>query len=375
MFAKGLLILLLAGGVGSAQADIRWQCPAQVEALRQDVPVYLRALDIPADLLVQMADIRAGTLTLSLQTAGAGTLDFHERPVFALVPEQISLPTRHGSLQAVATVSRKEIVLALLQPGRITEFSGDACTLEALVDHVGVRQQIVAWAENLNWVWPEGESAKWNERYWSRGTPKPGVPLHEAIMDVFLHQEQYTIGCYTAAKLVMVQGVLDYFWRVKQDRIRARRIEQALLSDGEPLVGIEPGDMWRFEKDFDPADALRPGKLLNLHAGIAAKNFIPGDWGYFLNTDAASSEKTGYEGSNAIYLGGGRFVDYYNDHHHSYTYAQKLHEVYQWRHGVFNRVRDADKVQPLAASDLLQLGSTPVEGGLLLDIRVAPKHF
>ncbi len=59
----------------------------------------------------------------------------------------------------------------------------------------------------------------------------------------------------------------------------------------------------------------------------------------------------------------------------AYTYAQKLHEVYQWRHGVFNRVRDADKVQPLAASDLLQLGSTPVEGGLQLDIRVAPKHF
>ncbi|OHC69394.1 MAG: hypothetical protein A2045_11205 [Rhodocyclales bacterium GWA2_65_20] len=275
----------------------------------------------------------------------------------------------------MATVSRKEIVLALLQHGRLTEFKDDACSLEALADYVGVRQNIVAWSEKLNWVWPDGGPAQWNAKYWTHGTPKPGIALHAAVMDAFLHQDKYAIGCYTATKLVVVQGVLDYYRRVKRDPVRARRVEQALLVDGEPLVGVEPGNMWSFETDPDPQDTERPGKLLNLRANVAPENFVPGDWTYLLNTDAASWQKTGYEGSNAIYMGRNRFDDYYNDHDHSYTYAQKLDEVYQWRHGVFSRSRDANKIQPLTPEGLALLGGTPADGGIQLDIRAGPRVF
>lgn len=371
------LAFLAGAGGGTAQAELRWHCPQQFATLQSDLPAYLASLDIPAGQVVLTADRGAGTITLALATPpeDTGTLDFHRRPEYALTAERVLLPTGRGPPRAVATVSRKEIVLALLQRGRIGEFAGDACSLEALADHVGVRQHIVAWAERLHWIWPDGGPAKWNSRYWSRGTPRPGVPLHAAIMDVFLYQDRYTIGCYVATKLVVVQGVLDYYRRVKKDRVRARRVEQVLLADGEPLVGIEPGGMWSFEKDFRAEAAAQPGKLLTLQAGVAPGNFVPGDWAYLLNTDETSSRKTGYEGSNAIYLGGGRFDDYYNDHRHSYTYEQKLNEVYQWRHGVFNRVRDADKARSLAPEELARLGSTPAEGGIQLDIRVAPRHF
>lgn len=372
-----MAVLAVACGVGNAQADVQFRCPAQHAALARDVPGYLRSLKIPAAQVVQTADVRSGVLTLALTTAAEDTrtLDFLARPGFALATERVRLPTATGKLRAVPTVSKKEIVLALLQHGRVTEFKDAACSLEALVDHVGVRQNIVAWAEDLNWVWPNGGSAKWNAAYWTHGTPNRGVSLHAAVMDVFLHQDRYAIGCYTASKLVVIQGVLDYYRRVKPDPVRLRRVEAALLADGEPLVGIEPGNMWSFEKDFDPLDLERPGKLLHLHGNVAPDNFVPGDWAYLLNTDAATDQKIGYEGSNAIYLGGNRFDDFYNDNEHSYTYEEKLNEVYQWRHGVFNRRRDAHKIRPLAPEELARLTSTPTAGGLQLDIRVAPRNF
>lgn len=360
-----------------AHADIRFTCPAELAALEQDIPRYLQSLAIPMELLTVSVDASSGVFGVALNTPASDTrtLDFFSRPEFALTTEQVRLPMRQGKLRLVNTVSRKEIVLALLQHGRITEFKGDACSREALSDQVGVRQNIVAWAENLNWLWPNGGSAKWNRKYWSWGTPKPGIPLHVAVMDAFIHQDQYAIGCYTATKLLIVQGMLDYYRRVKQDPLRAHRVEEALLIDGEPLVGVEPGNMWSFETDFDPQDIDRRGKLLNLHAEVAADNFVPGDWGYLRNTDAATEQKTGYEGSNAIYMGRNRFDDYYNDHQHGYTYEQKLNEVYQWRNGVFNSIRDAKKAKPLAARELTQLGSTPADGGIQLDIRVGPRYF
>lgn len=375
--AIGLAAVAMAGCGGTARADVRFHCPAQLAELRQSVSGYLRSLNIQAELVAQSADTASGVLTLALTTPrdDTRTLDFFRRPQFALAMESVRLPTANGKLRAVATVSRKEIVLALLQHGRMTEFHAADCSLEALADHVGIRQNIVAWAEQLAWVWPDGGPAKWNAKFWARGTPKPGVALHAALMDAFLHQDKYAIGCYTATKLVVVQGILDYYRRIKSDPVRTRRVEAALLSDGEPLLGVEPGKMWSFETDFDAREMERPGKLLSLQSSVARDNFVPGDWGYLLNTDAATDNKIGYEGSNAIYMGRNRFDDYYNDHQHGYSYEQKLDEVYQWRNGVFSRSRDAKKLKRLTPEQLAQLGNTPSAGGIQLDIRASPRYF
>ena len=112
-----------------------------------------------------------------------------------------------------------------------------------------------------------------------------------------------------------------------------------------------------------------------LFRSVAARHFVPGDWVFFRNTDPVSSRKTGYEGSNAIYLGRNRFDDYYNDNAHAYSYREKLDEVFQWRNGVFSRSRDADRIQPLAERDFEQLGATPADGGFVTDLRVYPYFF
>jgi hypothetical protein len=372
-----MVFLALICWAGRVSAEIQFHCPEQQDSLQPELARYLQTLKIPAELVVQSLDAQTGDINLALTTPpdDTRTLDFHNRSEFKLTTERVRLPTVNGATRALNIVSKKEIMLALLQHGRTTVFKDKACTIKALSDHVGVRQNIVAWAEHLHLVWPNGGKAKWNEKYWNRGTPKPGVSVHAAVMDVFVHQQKYYIGCYTVAKLVLVQSTLDYYHRVKRDEELTRRVEEALLADGEPLVDIEPGKMWSFEQDYVAEQISHKGKLLKLQTGVAPGNFVPGDWGYILNTDPVSAQKTGYEGSNAIYLGGNRLSDYYDDHNHSYTYEEKQDEVYQWRNGVFSRSRDALKIKPLTATELAQLGNTPANGGLQLDIRAVPRNF
>lgn len=379
-----LLTLASATGAQAQEAHpaaaygVRYTCAAdQLEPLRAGMAHYLLQLGIPAHLVRVNIDRPHGQLTYALAgpSENTRTLYLAWRTELAIQDEEVQVPISDQETRPLKTVSRKEILLALLHPGRLTEFKGQACDVQALIDHVGIRQTTVMWAEVLHWGWPDGDAAEWNTRYWQQGTPLPDVALHDALNDLFFQQDKYSIGCYTATKIVFAQGALDYYRRIKQDPEMARRVAERLLADREPLVDVEPGRMWSFEPDFEPAEAQRPGKLLRMVEGVASDNFVPGDWIYLLNTDAQTYQRTGYEGSNAIYLGRNRFDDYYNDNNHYYSYKEKLSEVFQWRHGVFNRRRDFAKHKPLAPQDYERLSATPENGGMLLGYRVVPYLF
>lgn len=363
-----------------ADSGIEFVCPAgRLPRIRQDMARYLAELAIDPALYAVHEDEAAGKLRFTLTTpdTDTNTLDVAERPAFG-IPQHVSwLPTASGESRKVVTVSPKEIVLALMQHGRLTVFAGRACDIEALRDHVGIRQNTVAWAEILRWGWPEGSPSKWNPKYWKAGTPRKGHPLWQAVNDAFFHQDKYEIGCYAGARLVLVQGILDYYRRLKKDYTQVRQIESRLLKDRRPLADVEPGRMWSFETDIDPRELERPGKILRTAEGIAPNNFVPGDWSYVLNTDPVTYEKVGYEGSNPIYLGRNRFVDYYNDNGHYYTFEEKLDDVYQWRHRVFNRGRASDRarIEPLSAQDYERLSRPPEAGGMLQPLRTMPYYF
>lgn len=352
---------------------IRLLCPqARQVDTRKRMAAYLAGEGIEDAWLRVSAHPDRLVYTLNTSAEDTNTLDLQQRPRYGVADVVVRLPGSHGQWRRSMTVSRKEILLALAQHGRVTEFGGADCGVSALQQQVAWRQNIVAWAWNLSWGWPDGDAAEWNLRYWDRGTPRPKADLRSAVQDAFDHQGRYAIGCYTATKLTLVQAALDYFQRVHPDDAVLRRIENRLEADGEPLWGIEPGRLWDFEADFDSAEQARAGKLTAIIDGVAAKNFVPGDWVVFVNTDPKTYARTGYEGSNAIYLGGGRFDDYYNDHDHAYTHEEKLDEVYQWRNGVFNRQRDRAKHRQLTADDMARLALAPAAGGLVLDKRVVP---
>jgi hypothetical protein len=61
--------------------------------------------------------------------------------------------------------------------------------------------------------------------------------------------------------------------------------------------------------------------------------YVPGDRVWFKNPDERSSNAPGYEGSWVIYLGGGKFSNFWK-RDAPYTLNNKMLEVYHWRHGV-----------------------------------------
>lgn len=350
-------------------------CTADARAsLSSAMTDYLRELNIDPNWVVR-TDSPNQALRFTLKTDSSNTLDLVQRQARHTPTEQVVLPGPKGQSRKVNTVSKQEILLALMHPGRNTQFGAESCHINALREHIGVRQNIVAWVEQLHWVWPDGGEAHWNTHRWHQGTPQDLSHLDEALLDAFFHQQDYAFGCYTASKLSYAHGILDYYQRVLQSPKKAQLVRQRLLSDKDPLINIEPSTTWNFGNTEDANQAPIAGKLLTLQRGMASTHFVPGDWIYLQNTDPKTQNKTGYEGSNAIYLGRGKFDDFYNDHRHAYTLNEKLDEVYQWRHGVFSRTEDAKKIRPLSAHDYERLSRNTEDGGLLRNFRLAPYLF
>ena len=150
-------------------SGIRFSCaPDRLRALSSGMDAYLRALKIDTGLVLKKSDPANGVLLYTLNTPADdfNTLDFKDRRILHIHDDVITLPGKHGHSKKISTVSKKEIVLALLQHGRLTNLTGKTCDIDALKDHVAIRQNTVAWAENLSWVWPGGDAAQWNETYW-----------------------------------------------------------------------------------------------------------------------------------------------------------------------------------------------------------------
>lgn len=378
-----------------AFADVTFYCSGDNEehSVLNEMHSYFKELGIQSDWVNEIEEpftdnvkFNLYSVTYSLKKKSNNLL-LKDNPLYGIHNDIIQLPLNHSSYKTLSIVSKKEILLALLQPGRNlvivnsndnkgsqSKNKSEDCSIEKLKDHIGIRQNTVAWASDLEWQWPDGDVAQWNKTYWRKGTPNKKYSLVQSFNDIFFQQKLYGIGCYTATKIVMIQGILDYYARIKKDPIMVKKIETALWQGREPLEDIEPPVMWKFEDGYNNNNDNLPGKILSI-AYVSAENFIPGDWGYMLNTDPITYQKTGYEGSNAIYLGQNLFDDYYNDNNHSYTYHEKLNEVYQWRHHVFSHRRDKDKIEALSFEQLDKLGQTPKNGGLLLEEKIFPNIF
>jgi len=375
IFIASLFVLIQAPlVVAQTNGGLIFECGADKRnQLKSELNAYQQELGVDAS--VYEVHESGARLRLSLKDPSVyGTLYLRWDPKYDITEEHIYLPTAKG-LAEIETVSKKEILLALMHHGRETVFAGNACHIDALKEHVQIRQMIVAWSEHLHWSFPDGSSAQWNQQYWDQGNLKPGASLDKAMRDFFIQPDKCSIGCYTATKIVIIQGILDYFRRVKKDDAMADAIINRLKSDDDVLVGIEPGAMWSFQKPINPEEQKRLGKLLKIQAQVAPMNFIPGDWVYFVNTDKDSSEKDGYEGSNSIYMGRASFDDFYNDNEHHYLYNEKIQNIYNWRNGVFSRSRHFQRVRTLSAEQVHQFGLSPEEGGFLLKNRAIPYFF
>ena len=87
---------------------------------------------------------------------------------------------------------------------------------------------------------------------------------------------------------------------------------------------------------------------------LPARWYVPGDRVWFRNPDAASADASGYEGSWVIYLGEGRFSNFWK-HDQPYDFDEKCLEIYHWRNAVFQDANgdpriDEDRVAMLVAA-------------------------
>lgn len=287
---------------------------------------------------------------------------------FKLKGENVRIPFEGGKNKTVNVPSISEIILAKMNPGRNFAYKGDFCSFDSFYDNIKIRQNTIAWISQIEWVWPDGDEAFLNKKYWHQDFKlKNNKPFTVALNDIFVNQKKYGFGCNFAAKMTMTQGLFDYYKRIKKDEKMVSLLEKRMARDGDYLEGIDP--------EYDAKKTDNNGKLLKVKYGIDKKNIVPGDWMYFENTDFKTKEKLGYEGSNSIYLGQNKFNDFYNDNNHSYSLEEKLDEVYQWRNEVFSRSRDAAKIQHLSHEYLMLLLKTPKDGGLLRDYRVTHYNF
>lgn len=334
-------------------------------------------LQIDRKLVITSKNAAGTAITYTLDTPArdTSTLDLIHRPEYWITESRVWLNGLESRRYARRTVAEKEILIALMQHGRTTVFNDQACDVRVLQEHIRLRQHIVAYAENLEFQWPDGGKAKWNAAYWNQRRPKQPAQLYAGLRDMFTRSQRYSIGCYLAAKATYTFAILDFYHRQPHHAQETNHIFQRLAAGDSPFEGIEPSAMWRFEPDHDFTRPDQVGKLMKLQHKVAAKNFVPGDWAYFYNTDPSSHQKIGYEGSNTIYLGRGLFVDFYNDAEHKYTYEQKLSEVFQWRHGVFSQSRDYRKTELLSPRQFDRLSGSPEHGGMVPDIRAVPYYF
>jgi hypothetical protein len=351
----------------------------EIANLKADMPKYIANLGIDPKLIIVKESLDGTKLGFVLNTAekDTNTINFSSRKEFGIKDDVVELPTKSGKSRKVHTVSKKEITLSLFQHGRLSEFKDEGCNIQAFKDHIGIRQNTAAWTEQLSWGFPNGKGSAWNKKYWDDSPmPKRG-PLHKAINDLFMNPDRYSMGCYSASKSVMSQGLLDYYARVRPDSEKLAKIEKAMLADKAPLSDVEPGTAWDFIKSMTEEDLKVPGKILTVKKGVAKDNFIAGDWAYIKNTDDKSSEKAGYEGSNAVYLGRGNFDDYYGEMKYShYTFDEKINEVYQWRNGVFTASESSQKKKkPLTPEQFQQILEGPDDGGILSKNRIGPKVY
>ncbi len=227
---------------------------------------------------------------------------------------------RKSTARQDAEVLMREIWLAMLSaPVRM-----DFADLDELDSHLRIRCNIVRAAEKTVLAF-KTHAAERPADFWLNEPDegfllKPEVCLVDALIAATQPERTgrlYDFSCYRATEYVILLGLAlearstapDLYARLEA-KARQKCIKSGLFHE---VFLIEYG---------------------TTDAPIPMHYYVPGDRVWFKNPDENSSNAPGYEGSWVIYLGGGRFSNFWK-RDAPYSMEAKAIEVYHWRHGVF----------------------------------------
>ena len=241
----------------------------------------------------------------------------------------------------------REIVVAMLAAPRPLEFPG----FEEFESSVRMRRD-TAVAARLTALEFDTDAIERPQDCWTYAEPTgftvlPGRCLIESLRQATqpgVGGRRYAFSCYRASEYVMLIGIAEEARRVNPAflaRLQARKERRA----------VQSGEFHdAFLREFGAMDAPLPPRW-----------YVPGDRVWFRNPDERSADAEGYEGSWVIYVGGGRFANFWIPER-PFTMTSKCVEIFHWRHATWRdaqgRLRiDEAEVERRVASTL----ADPVE--------------
>lgn len=250
-----------------------------------------------------------------------------------------------SSHQLNAELLMREVWVSMLSaPVRM-----DFANLQALQAHLRVRCNIALAAEKTALAFRIDAAERpidfWHDEPDVGFLLKPDVCLVDALIAATQPERTgrlYDFSCYRATEYVILLGIAQ----------EARASAPSLYASLEQAARRQCIKSGRFHEVFLT-------EYGSVDAPVPARYYVPGDRVWFKNPDERSSDAPGYEGSWVIYLGGGRFSNFWK-RDAPYSLHGKALEVYHWRDGAY-----------LDAQSAVQMNEDVVEAKLALT-RVDP---
>jgi hypothetical protein len=251
-----------------------------------------------------------------------------------------------------------------LEPLFDFEHSNDGCLIESLLSmaispiayvfpnhqeflsNLRMRRDVVETAKRTELVFNVDASER-PEKFWindetSSSVLRPDVSLIEALEHSLcpdLSGRHYGFSCQRASEYLMLSGLTKELKRSNTHLLK--RIEQQWCQ--EPLKR----DNFLHSFLFEHGSIKQP---------FPFRFYVPGGRVWFKNPDNISSDVEGFEGSWVVYLGAGKFINFW-DRSKPYTLESKCVEIYHWRAGAIRQdsgelVMNEDIVQELVLKTL-----------------------
>ena len=294
------------------------------------------------------AHLLAGGLSAAAQVSTAtGVLRARIRPElaerWALGHDTTALPEALAG--PGARLEREILVALLLAPERI-----DFPSMDEFESALRIRRDSVTFAARATLAFDLEENrpaALWRRDREGRFVLRRGHCLLEALQRAIEPDADgapYAFGCYRATEYVMLLAIAREAARCNPpllDRLRARFEDHPIQS-----------------REFHETLLREHGTV---ESPLPARWFVPGDRVWFRNPDERSADAEGFEGSWVIYLGGGRFSNFW-ERGRPFTIERKCVEIHHWRDCVVadpdGRLRiDEERVAHMAAGTFADAGA------------------
>jgi RHS repeat-associated protein len=186
-----------------------------------------------------------------------------------------------------------EILATMIKSGR-TFWIKDG-SLDNLKLQVKARLGIVAFAAQKAYTFGAGKDFKSNPDYWNNGgTLKTGVSQFDALNDLNSNPAKYVIACYFATWATELGGIANALGKQAFDKLNLDTLMRNDSSDDK-------------------------------------NDWIPGDWGWIMNTNFKQGRDTpGLEGENIIYTGGGQFWGHFGPGNTYQSLDDWMKDVRSW---------------------------------------------